>query len=100
MDLTSFWAEVDAQLTELKTAATAADVLRICATDKNPYGDPHISSSPAFFAGGGGDDSVMDALREAGWVVTWAEADYHYTMKAPDGTYITYVEGDIYEGAR
>jgi hypothetical protein len=39
----TFWATIDAQLKEASTAGTADDVLRIFATARNPYGDPHIS---------------------------------------------------------
>lgn len=96
MSLTGFWAVVDAQLAELRSARSADDVLCILATRGNPYGDPLISSAPAFFAGSGGDGTVLDALSAAGWRVTWIEADYHYAMTAPDGTGITYVEGDVF----
>jgi hypothetical protein len=97
MDLNAFWQAVDTQLAELRTAQTADDVVRILATDKNPYGDPHITSAPAFFAGSGGDGSVYEALRAAGWDVKWMEASYHWAMRAPDGqSGIRYVEGDIY----
>jgi hypothetical protein len=100
MSATDFWAVVDAQLAELRTAGTAGDVLRILATDRNPYGDPSITGAPAFFAGSGGDGSVGDALRAAGWRVTWAEASYYYSMRAPDGSEITYIEGDVYPGGK
>jgi hypothetical protein len=100
MDLTNFWAVIDEQIKQLRGARTAADVLRILATKDNPYGDPSISSSPAFFAGSGGDKTVLDALFTAGWNLTWSEASYYYTMTAPDGTSITYIEGDIREGER
>jgi hypothetical protein len=99
-DLTGFWAAIDRQLTELTRAGTAADVLNILATEGNPYGDPHISSAPAFFAGGGGDGAVMGSLLAAGWRVTWSEASYYWTMTAPDGSQITYCEGDVWSGGR
>ena len=98
MSLDPFWQVIEDQLTELRTARTADDVLRILATEGNPYGDPHISSSPAFFAGSGGDGSVMEALTTAGWVVTWAQASYYYEITAPGGSSVTYCEGDIYPG--
>lgn len=84
-----FWARIDAQLAQLRTARTADDVVR--ALDAPSSGD-------AFFAGSGGDDTVMDALAAAGWRATWAEADYYYVMTAPDGDMITYIEGDVYRG--
>lgn len=106
MSLDGFWAVIDAQLEELKTAETADDVLRILAVDRDPYytvlGDTecHGPGNPAhgFFAGGGGDGSVQASLAEAGWVTIWAEASYYYAMRAPCGDAITYVEGDIYRG--
>jgi hypothetical protein len=94
----TFWATIDKQLEEASTAATAEDVLRIFATAGNPYGDPHISGAPGFFAGGGGDGSLRNALANAGWRTVWAEASYHWAMRAPDGTGITYIEGDLYPG--
>jgi hypothetical protein len=94
----TFWATIDAQLKEASTAATADDVLRIFATARNPYGDAHITGAPGFFAGSGGDDTLMDALYAAGWSLVWAEASYHWAMRAPDGSGITYVEGDLYSG--
>lgn len=94
----TFWATISAQLKQASTAATADDVLRIFATAGNPYGDPHISGAPGFFAGSGGDDTLMGALYDAGWSLAWAEASYHWAMRAPDGTGITYVEGDLYPG--
>jgi len=92
----TFWAVIDQQIDQLHEARSAGDVLRILATEGNPYGDPAISSAPAFFAGSGGDKTVTAALTEAGWRVTWAEASYYYTMTAPDGSAITYIEGDIF----
>jgi hypothetical protein len=85
LDTRVFWRVIEDQLAELRAARTADDVLRILATEGNPYGDPHISSSPAFFAG-------------SGWVVTWAQASYYYEITAPGGSVLTYCEGDIYPG--
>ena len=98
MTSNTFWATIDAQLEEASTATTAGDVLRIFATAANPYGDPHISGAPGFFAGSGGDKTLMNALYNAGWTLVWAEAGYHWAMRAPDGTGITYIEGDLYPG--
>jgi hypothetical protein len=83
-----FWAKIEAQLEQLKTAKTADDVLRIL---------PGRSPGEGFFEGGGGDDGVDESLYEAGWQYVWSEANYYWCMKSPDGTsFITYVEGDIY----
>jgi hypothetical protein len=94
----TFWATIDQQLTEAAKATSAEAVLRIFATAGNPYGDPHISGAPGFFAGSGGDGSLSAALSAAGWKWAWAEAHYHWAMTAPDGSGITYVEGDLYRG--
>ncbi|MYX26072.1 hypothetical protein GTY75_05210 [Streptomyces sp. SID8381] len=84
----TFWKMVDAQLNELKKAKTADDVIKILGETRE---------GEAFFAGGSGDD-VMGALFGAGWSLEWAEADYYWLMKAPDGSQITYIEGDVYRG--
>lgn len=102
MDTRSFWAAVDAQLAEARAARSADDVMRIFAPERDPYkledtGHSH-GGAPGFFAGGGGDDTLRDALYEAGWTLVWSKAWYHYSMRAPDGSAITYVEGDLYRG--
>ncbi len=89
--LDDFWAAIDAQLLALRDATTADDVLRILPVTP-------MTSGNGFFAGSGGDDTVEEALRAAGWTVVWYEAHYHYAMRAPNGDVITYVEGDIYRG--
>lgn len=97
----TFWTAIQAQLTELASAANADDVLRILSDDRNP--DPNASwmrsgNAQGFFAGSGGDDTVWEALREAGWRIIWSEASYFYVAEAPDGSTVTYIEGDIYRG--
>jgi hypothetical protein len=87
----NFWKSIATQLTLLKAAHTAQDVVTIL----NAYGPP--SSGDAFFAGSGGDGTVWDSLYEAGWTLIWSEASYYWAMRAPDGSKITYVEGDIYK---
>jgi hypothetical protein len=101
-----FWEVIDQQLAELKTAQSADDVMRILAKERDPYytvegdteGHGPNGSPGAFFGGSGGDASVEDALYEAGWRLTWAEASYHWVMQAPNGDQVTYVEGDVYRG--
>lgn len=96
MVMIGFWAVIERQLKELAGARSADDVIRILASERNPYGGTTVADG--FFAGGGGDESVYEVLIETGWKVVWFEADYHYCLKAPDGSMITYVEGDIYRG--
>jgi hypothetical protein len=96
-----FWAKVAAQLKELESAKGADDVARILSRERNPYGrewDGQAGGTIGFFAGSGGDGTVAGALRTAGWDYVWSAASYHWCMAAPDGSMITYVEGDIYAG--
>ncbi|MBM9624733.1 hypothetical protein [Streptomyces zhihengii] len=88
--LDTFWAAINQQLEQLRTATNADDVLRTLATDQGP--------DRGFFAGSGGDETVSAALHHAGWELTWAESSIDYTMRAPDGSMITYIEGDILRG--
>lgn len=100
MALDGFWEAIEAQLTELKSAKNAEDVVRILSLEREPLGLA-CGSADGFFAGSGGDGSVEGALDEAGWIHVWREAAYYYCMKAPeDGSTVTYVEGDIYVGNR
>lgn len=85
-----FWKHIDTQLEELRTARSAADVVRICPAT------PGMSSGDGFFAGGGGDVLPDEPLREAGWTYVWEEAPFYWAMYSPAGDFIEYVEGDIY----
>lgn len=90
-----FWTVIRAQLSELTSAASATDVIRILGHDRNPYRPSSpMSSTPGFFAGSGGDGTVSDALETAGWAHLGGSA-LHYAMRAPDGSVITYCEGDV-----
>jgi hypothetical protein len=96
-----FWETVAEQLTELSTAQNADDVLRILGPDRNPYGpDWDGMDGQGFFAGSGGDGTVRESLERAGWELKWSRAGYWWAMQAPDGTVVTYIEGDIYRGNR
>lgn len=97
MSLDTFWEAIEKQLEELKMAKTADEVLAILALERNPYG-PGVGSGHAFFAGGGGDETPADPLLDNGWRVIWWDAPYYYALQAPDGSSITYVEGDVYRG--
>lgn len=92
--LDGFWEEIHRQYEALKNAKSADDVIRILGTDP----ELQDGNAAAFFAGSGGDEQVIDALSAAGWRITWAEADYYFVAQAPDGSKITYVEGDVYKG--
>jgi hypothetical protein len=99
----TFWTAVKAQLTELREAKSADDVLRILAPERNPYRleTPNWTgmdeAADGFFAGSGGNTTLDEALDDAGWSWVGGSA-YHYAMRAPDGSVITYCEGDVYRG--
>ncbi|MER5883065.1 hypothetical protein ABT160_04480 [Streptomyces sp. NPDC001941] len=94
-----FWTVVNAQLEELKSARSAEDVVRILSKERNPYGQESIAAD-GFFAGSGGEFTLREALEEAGWKLLWSRAWFWYAMESPDGSVITYIEGDIYIGNR
>jgi hypothetical protein len=58
------------------------------------------SSGDAFFPGGA-DDTLADALRDAGWAITWREGDYLWDAHHPlTGAKVEHVEGDLYDRTR
>lgn len=102
----NFWELIDAQIAELEKAKTVDGALTILSSERNPYGpdwDGMDGGADGFFAGSGGDATVLDALAEAGWRLVWSEAIYYWVMEAPEGEpdedrLLTYIEGDIYRG--
>lgn len=103
---TAFWTAVRQQLAELRTARNADDALRTLAPERNPYRledptwDGMDPGAEGFFGGSGGDDRVDEALEDAGWTYAWSKAAYWWAMRAPDGSAVTYCEGDVYRGVR
>ncbi|MFG3176569.1 hypothetical protein ACGFZC_16095 [[Kitasatospora] papulosa] len=98
-----FWTAITQQLKELESAKNADDVIRILSPERNPYGpdwDGQDGAASGFFAGSGGDGTVRGSLFTAGWNDVWLIAPYYYAIQAPDGSMITYIEGDIYRGNR
>lgn len=101
-----FWAVIRQQLEELRAAKSADDVVRILAVEHCPYRltnpswDGKASDAQGFFGGSGGEETVMDSLRDAEWTFLWRRAPYWWAMEAPNGSIITYIEGDIYKGNR
>ncbi|MER6605732.1 hypothetical protein ABT282_07405 [Streptomyces sp. NPDC000927] len=74
-------------------------MVRILSHERNPYGSTErMGPNEGFFAGSGGDGTVMEALKDAGWCVIHAESGIWYVMRAPDRSMITYCEGDIAVG--
>ena len=95
----TFWQEVERQLDRIETEKP--DTFRAVAAilDDSPqlteYAGTRVAGKSSFFAGSGGDRSLISALKVAGWVTIWSEAHYHYTMRSPSKHYLTYIEGDV-----
>lgn len=55
-------------------------------------------SGDTFFPSGG-EDTIADALYDAGWRLRFVEGDYYYRAHHPDTRdTLTYIEGDLYAG--
>lgn len=102
-----FWPQVSHQLERIATtpATTFAEVQGILldptyadvVAEINANGVRTFHADTAFFAGSGGENSLQEALRKAGWGTTWQEASYHYSMvHRSSGDGLHYVEGDLY----
>lgn len=92
-----FWSEIDDQIARISQATSAQQVVDILNDPKyvaiQAQGIDY--SGDAFFAGSGGDSSMIEALRAAGWQVTNFEGGYYFEAYAPDGSGLTYTEGDV-----
>lgn len=88
--MSSYWDVIEAQLARVKEAKSAETVLTVCAHE------PGLSAGNGFW-GGDGDD-LLGALYDAGWKSVDVRASYHWCLQAPDGSLLTYVEGDLYRG--
>lgn len=97
MSLEGFWAKIDQQVAELRTASTVDRVMEI-------LGSRPEAAAAGFFAGSGGADQLPEVLvYSAGWRPVWWEAVYYCCLEAPepaaDGErFLTYIEGDLYRG--
>lgn len=82
------WIDMLNALTEqMKLAVSVDDVLALC---------PHQSAGDGFWPGDG--DDLLGVLYDADWTTVDYRAPYHWCIKAPDGSLLTYVEGDLYRG--
>ena len=102
---TNFWSVIHNQIADLRDAKSADDVIRILSHERNPYrlDNPNWNgmdgAADGFFAGGSGDD-VWESLIAAGWARLWDQGTHYFALRAPDGSMITYCEGDVYKGDR
>lgn len=88
----AFWDNVKRCADELKKAQSVDGVI----TTLNAHFPP--SATEAFYGGSGGDNDFYEILDEAGWTILWADADYYFAAQAPDGSVLTYIEGDVTRG--
>jgi hypothetical protein len=107
--MSAFWDTIKTQLEELKTARTAAEVVKILnnsnrgSAEISEYLGDRDGSADAFFAGGGGDENVIDVLRwdNPHWVAIDVRDTYYGCVRSTaDGSYLTYIEGDVYAADR
>lgn len=111
-----FWGQIRHQLTRI--AAGAIDFADVAVILRDPvYSEVHgyhaqpaakrvmlgsatdpVAVNAAFFAGSGGDDTVLEALEKAGWQVETMAAVYDWTARhRATGARIEYLEGDLYD---
>lgn len=94
MSLYDYWSAYDRTLARVREEKpdTFASLKAILDRFEPP------SSGDAFF-GDGADDTLADALHDAGWRIEFREATYlYYARHSTTGARLTYVEGDIFEG--
>jgi len=91
MNLTDFWAEIDAQIAQVRQATTVDEVLAACPPE------PGTSVGAGWFGGSGGDEQIIDALG-AGWKIVRYEAPYYWVAQDRNGDYLAYTEGDLDKG--
>lgn len=109
MSLATFWTQIDDQLDEI--AATRADTfdavraillgpdVDLVTDEINRNGTRSFGPDAAFFAGSGGDRTLGQALRAAGWLTKEVQESYYYVMFHPaTGDELTYIEGDLLRG--
>lgn len=88
--MSDFRSTVDALLVKLCAAKTVDEVMVICAKE------PEISAGEGFWIADG--DAMLGALYNAGWQCVEYRAVYHWCLRAPDGSLLTYTEGDLDRG--
>lgn len=96
MNVDELWAVYDRTLARIRTERPETfPALKAILDEFQPP-----SSGDAFFPGGA-DDTLGDALEEAGWYVTWREGDYLWDAVHPlTRARVEHVEGDLYDRTR
>ena len=105
--MSGFWTEIQGQLDRVAKDGDIFDRVRGVLLDfeafpsvgkeVNRNGAMTFGEGEAFFAGSGGDDTLIEALLSAGWVFEWSKTSYWYGMRHPViGDRLEYIEGDVY----
>lgn len=93
MTVDELWAAYDRTLARIRTEKpdNFADLKAILDEFQPP------SAGDAFFPGGA-DDTLGEAMEDAGWLVRWREGDYLWDAIHPlTRARIEHVEGDVYD---
>ncbi|MWB98313.1 hypothetical protein [Agromyces seonyuensis] len=94
MSLRAYWAAYDATLARIR--AEKPDTFTALKAILDAFEPP--SSGQAFFPDGA-DDTLADALEEAGWDVNFRDGTYvYYAVHFATHASLAFVEGDLYEG--
>lgn len=85
-----YFESIDRATTRCRSAKTPADVVKFLGWDTE------ASAGDAFYGGDG--DELLGALYDAGWSSHRYEAPYYWVVKAPNGEFLSYTEGDVSVG--
>jgi hypothetical protein len=93
--MSEFWDRIHQAIVDAGEAKTVADVMAALEANGNP--DEIEGSGEQFFGGSGGDETLLDALLDAGWHLHRWQAPYYWVAREPAGEgLLTYIEGDVY----
>lgn len=88
--------EITEAMLRLHAPTTAQSVIEILRAH-----DPQQTgiAGDAFYSGANASHSLIGALEQSGWEITFWNAHYHYGLSYQGGTErLRYVEGDVYTG--
>lgn len=96
MSLEGYWRKYDETLARIRSERPDSFAgLKLILDEFEPP-----SSGDAFFPDGA-DDTLADALSDAGWRIAYSDGTYVYRAFNPTTSDVaTYVEGDLYKGSR
>lgn len=93
MNLDKYWATYDRTLARIvEEKPQSMDSLKAILDTFEPP-----SSGEAFFPGGA-DETLAEALSEAGWEIRFREGDYVWVGTSRTGEVVSHLEGDLFRG--